>query len=68
MSDFPTSAFADSTGDGTPSRDPGAHLTLSPTGPQRPEAGSALERMLSRQSFPALGAGRLLGFVPAQVR
>jgi hypothetical protein len=43
------------------------HLTLSRTGPQRPEAGSPLERVLRRQ-VAAPGTGRLLGFVPAQVR
>jgi len=55
------------TSDGVPSGEQVRHLTMSPTGPQRPEAGSALERLLSRQTFAA-GSGRLLGFVPAQVR
>ncbi|WNB84448.1 hypothetical protein [Cellulomonas sp. ATA003] len=50
-----------------PAGERGAHLTMSPTGPQRPEAGSALERLLSRQTF-ASASGGLLGFVPAQVR
>ena len=45
----------------------GHHLTLRSTGPQRPESGSPLERLLRRQ-VAAAGAGRLLGFVPAQVR
>jgi hypothetical protein len=45
----------------------GQHMTLSATGPQRPESGSALERLLRRQ-VGAPGTGRLLGFVPAQVR
>ena len=46
---------------------PTTHLTLSPTGPQRPETGSALERVLRRQAVVP-GRGGLLGFVPAQVR
>ena len=53
--------------DGGPADPQGQHLTLSETGPQRPEAGSALERLLRRQ-VGAPRDGRLLGFVPAQVR
>ena len=47
--------------------DGGPHLTLSQKGPQRPEVGSAFERLLRRQAVTP-GSGRLLGFVPAQVR
>lgn len=47
--------------------DGGQHLTFPETGPQRPEAGSALERLLRRQAV-APSSGRRLGFVPAQVR
>jgi hypothetical protein len=42
-------------------------VTMSCTGPTRPEEGSPLARLLSRQATIA-GTGRLLGFVPAQVR
>ncbi|WP_298456986.1 hypothetical protein [uncultured Cellulomonas sp.] len=66
MSDYTTPSRAGMTGDGVPSSEQGPHLTLSPTGPQRPEAGSALERLLRRQTITT--GATLLGFVPAQVR
>jgi hypothetical protein len=52
---------------GVPAHDEAAHLTLSPTGPMRPETGSALDRLLRRQRLD-MGARTLLGYVPAQVR
>jgi len=66
MSDLHTTAAYDGANDGS-SRDKSPHLTMSATGPHRPEAGSPLERVLRRQAIPS-GAGALLGFVPAQVR
>jgi hypothetical protein len=66
MSDFTTPARR-TAGQGTFGRPEQVHTTMSPTGPTRPEHGSPLALLLSRQSSLA-GTGRLLGFVPAQVR
>lgn len=68
MSHLPQPARGgDDARDGRPTDGHGQPLTLSATVPERPEVGSALERLLRRQTG-ASGTGRLLGFVPAQVR
>ena len=67
MSDFMHTARRPARPEGTSARDEAAHLTLSPTGPLRPETGSPLDMLLRRQTLGA-GARGLLGYVPAQVR
>ena len=61
------SARHDAGHDGAGARDHGMHRTIAGSGPVHPEEGSALELLLRRQSRLTT-AGRLLGFVPAQVR
>ena len=52
---------------GASPHDEGGHATMSPTGPLRPEHDSALDRLLRRQTL-TVPTGRLLSYVPAQVR
>jgi hypothetical protein len=66
MSDFPTSARHHGR-DGSGAPEHGVHGTMSDAGPVRPEDGSPLAMLLRRQSTLSV-PGRLLGFVPAQVR
>ena len=67
MSDLHHPARRDGGHDGTSAREHGLARTISGAGPVRPEEGSPLDLLLRRQvGSPA--AGRLLGFVPAQVR
>jgi hypothetical protein len=70
MSDFTTPArhTAGQSPFGVPQQSTqGLHTTMSGAGPVRPEDGSPLALLLSRQPGLA-GPSRLLGFVPAQVR
>jgi hypothetical protein len=65
MSDFTNSAR--DLGRGVGASEHGAQRTASGAGPVRPEEGSPLALLLRRQSTLS-APGRLLGFVPAQVR
>ncbi|GAA2722819.1 hypothetical protein [Cellulomonas aerilata] len=66
MSDLPIPARR--TGrDGLGGPEQATQRTISGAGPTRPEEGSPLALLLSRQAVRS-APGRLLGFVPAQVR
>jgi hypothetical protein len=67
MSDFTTPARQTSGQDPFARPEQGGHGTMSGSGPSRPEDGSPLALLLGRQTS-LRGSGRLLGFVPAQVR
>ena len=67
MSDFTSPARRTAGQDPFGVHEQGGHGTMSGSGPVRPEDGSPLALLLGRQAT-VRGSGRLLGFVPAQVR